>query len=181
MRDRSKKQNTNIYHSIQLEVPFYWFRLIITDGRFGKSAFLPSICYRMMSICYIRQITYTCRCRSHWYIKMHTSTLIWTHSMDGYKYRKVISTIVSLYERVSGAEIWRTLSTRLAIIQFIGLSKTPVHGRASLAVSLFYSPSTFPAYTVARTLRAPHIWGNRDQFDWVGWKTSNFFHRNDNH
>ena len=58
-------------------------------------------------------------------------------------YRKLYSWFPHFYVYTNvyrGTEIWRTLSTRLAIIQFIGLSKTPVHagfsGRFSLVLPL---------------------------------------------
>lgn len=54
-----------------------------------------------------------------------------------------------LYIDVLGTEIWRDPldSTRLAIIQFIGLSKAPVHAvfpDRSLSLSLFFCLSTVP-------------------------------------
>lgn len=86
------------------------------------------------------------------YTFTHTSTHVRTFGR-GYAGR------LHLYTDVLGTEIWRDPldSTRLAIIQFIGLSKAPVHAvfpdrSLSLPLFLCLSPAPLPSRFLPRSL-----------------------------
>jgi len=86
-----------------------------------------------------------CLCIARIYFRAHVRSPVRTHV------RPATDVYIYIYTDVLGTEIWRTPSdsTRLAIIQFIGLSKAPVHAvfpDRSLSLSpLLCLPRAFPA------------------------------------